>query len=194
MSTESHGISGTGALENTRTTWLRKYFPLVLTLAVVLLDQLTKQIIVNNIEPIYENGFVLQVFGDVVRIIHARNPGIAFSIGHSLAPVLRQVLFTVLPLLVLGGLLVYYVRSAEFTQLQRWALAGILGGGLGNLIDRVFRPAGVVDFIDVKFYGLFGMERWPTFNVADTSVVISGILLLVTILFQEGPRQDEQEG
>ena len=39
---------------------------------------------------------------------------------------------------------------------------GIVGGGLGNLVDRFFRKEGVVDFIDVKFYGLFGLERWPT--------------------------------
>ena len=61
----------------------------------------------------------------------------------------------------------------------------MLGGGLANMVDRVFRPQGVVDFVDVKFYGLFGMERYPTFNVADSSVVVGGILLLVTFLGAE---------
>lgn len=173
---------------------MRKYMPLFMALAILVADQLTKQLIVATIEPVYESGHVVEVFGNVLRIIHARNPGIAFSIGHALAPPLRTILFTAAPLLVLGGLFVYYVRSEEFTQLQRWALAGILGGGFGNLIDRIFRPAGVVDFVDVKFYGIFGMERWPTFNVADASVVVSGILLLATILVQEGRSNHEQEG
>ena len=57
---------------------------------------------------------------------------------------------------------------------------GIVGGGFGNLIDRFFRAEGVVDFIDVKFYGLFGMDRWPTFNVADSAVVVCGILLVIS--------------
>ena len=59
---------------------------------------------------------------------------------------------------------------------------GIAGGGFGNLIDRFFRAEGVVDFIDVKFYGLFGMERWPTFNVADSAVVVCGILLIISFI------------
>jgi signal peptidase II len=66
-------------------------------------------------------------------------------------------------------------------------VAGIIGGGIGNIIDRIFRPAGVVDFISVKFYGILGMERWPTFNIADSSVVVCCLLLLVTILF--GPKE-----
>ena len=60
-------------------------------------------------------------------------------------------------------------------------MAGIIGGGLGNLIDRIVRPDGVVDFITVKFYGIFGYDRWPTFNIADASVVGSVLLFLVTM-------------
>jgi len=89
----------------------------------------------------------------------------------------------VLPLLVLCLLVWYYLSSDDFTRLQRWAVAGILGGGIGNILDRIFRPDGVVDFISVKFYGIFGFERWPTFNVADSSVVVCCILLFVTIIF-----------
>ena len=73
-----------------------------------------------------------------------------------------------------------YFRSNDFTLLQRWGICGIVGGGFGNLIDRFFRAEGVIDFIDVKFFGILGYDRWPTFNVADMSVVICGILLLIS--------------
>jgi len=76
----------------------------------------------------------------------------------------------------------YYIKSEEFTGIQRWAVAGIIGGGIGNLIDRIIRTDGVVDYVSVRIFGLFGWERWPTFNIADSSVVVCSILLFVTIL------------
>ena len=82
-------------------------------------------------------------------------------------------------------ILVYYLRTNDLSRFQRWLLAAVFGGGLANMVDRVFRPRGVVDFVDVKFYGLFGMERYPTFNVADSSVVVAGLLLLVSFLAAE---------
>lgn len=154
--------------------------PLLLTLGIILMDQITKAIIVSNLPLVYDGGPIIEVIGDFLRIIHARNPGIAFSIGRDLPPALRTLLFIALPVIVLAGILWYYLRSDEFTPLQRWALGGILGGGVGNLIDRILRSGGVVDFIDVRIYGFLGMERWPTFNIADASVVVSGILLLLT--------------
>jgi signal peptidase II len=62
-------------------------------------------------------------------------------------------------------------------------LAAVLGGGLGNYVDRIFRRGEVVDFIDFKFYGIFGLQRWPTFNLADSTLVVGGILLLASFLF-----------
>ena len=74
-----------------------------------------------------------------------------------------------------------YFRSDEINPFQRWCVAGIVGGGIGNIIDRFFRPEGVLDFLDFKFYGLFGLERWPTFNVADSAVVVCGLLLILSV-------------
>lgn len=164
------------------------YAPLLLTLFIVILDQITKAIVVRTIVPIYEGGRIIEVFGEVVRLIHARNPGIAFSIGDGLPPAVRVVLFIVVPLLAMAGIGVYAWKSEEFSPLQRWFVAGILGGGIGNIIDRIFRPAGVVDFLDVKFYGLFGLERWPTFNVADSSVVVCGILLVLSMFIERSEK------
>jgi len=160
-----------------------KILPLILTGIIIIIDQITKAIIASN-WPASRGDVITDVFNnEFLQIIHVRNKAIAFSLGNSLPDAVKPVLFVVLPLLVLFALVWYYLRSDDFTNLQRWAVAGILGGGIGNIIDRIFRPEGVVDFIDVKFYGLFGMERWPTFNVADSSVVVCCILLFVSIIF-----------
>ena len=168
-----------------------RLFPFILTAAVIAADQISKAVIVATIE---KHTLGARIFGDFLRIIHTRNLGVAFSLGAGVSAGLRSVLFTIAPLVVLAALLVYYFRSDEFTKLQRWAIAGILGGGLGNLIDRIFRAEGVVDFIDFKFYGLFGMERWPTFNIADSSVVVCGIILFVSIIFAGKKEEAENDG
>jgi len=170
-----------------------RYLPLVLTAAVIVVDQITKALIVAHVERIEFAGYTIRVLGDFLRIIHTRNLGVAFSIGRGLADGTRRIVFIILPAIVLAGLLAYYVRVDDFTRLQRWAIAGIIGGGIGNLIDRIFRPEGVVDFVDVKFYGIFGLDRWPTFNVADATVVVCGILLVAGLLFQGNEANDEQE-
>lgn len=155
--------------------------PFTLTLIVILLDQITKALVVKYI-PIYTIG--AQFFGDFLRIVHVANNGVAFSVGDDMSLIMRKLLFGLVPLIVIILVIVIYFRNKEFTWLQRWAICGIIGGGLGNLIDRFFRQEGVVDFIDVKFYGLFGLERWPTFNVADSAIVVCGIILIVTFIVQ----------
>ena len=151
--------------------------PFILTLAVVLLDQLTKWLITVFI-PIH--GIGVSFMGGFFRIIHARNTAIAFSIGTDLPQALKIILFSAVPLIVLGVIAFYLLKTDSLTKLQRWAACGILGGGIGNLVDRIFRPLGVVDFLDVKFYGLFGLDRWPTFNVADAAIVVCGFLLVIS--------------
>ncbi|MDR0322251.1 MAG: signal peptidase II [Treponema sp.] len=156
-----------------------KFLPLSLTAFVILADQIVKMIIVKA-KPEY--GLIKDVFNNgFIWIYHVRNKAIAFSLGDNLPEVIKPFIFVVVPLLVLGFLLWYYFKSNEFSKLQRWAAAGIIGGGLGNIIDRIFRIDGVVDFISVNLYGLLGMSRWPTFNIADSSVVVSCILLFITM-------------
>lgn len=156
-----------------------KLWPISLAVLVIILDQITKILVMKNI-PLYTIG--AQFFGDFLRIIHVSNTGVAFSVGATWSETARRFLFSLIPLIVIGIVIAIYFRNNTWTKLQRWAIMGIVGGGLGNLIDRFFRAEGVVDFIDVKFYGLFGMERWPTFNVADSAVVVCGILLVVSFI------------
>ena len=157
-----------------------KLLPFSLTAAVISADQGVKSFIANNWP---QDRFITDVFGnDLLWIIHVRNKAVAFSIGDNLPDSVRPLMFIVIPIIVLGLLVWYYFKSSEFTTLQRWVFAGIVGGGIGNIIDRIFRPDGVVDFISVKFYGILGFQRWPTFNIADASVVVCCIILLISIL------------
>jgi len=157
-----------------------KLLPLSLTAFILTIDQIVKAVIVK-IQPLHP-AMIRDVFkNDLLCIYHVRNKAIAFSLGEGLPDFLKPVAFIAFPILVLGFLVWYYLKSNEFTKLQRWAAAGIIGGGLGNITDRIFRADGVVDFISVKIFGLFGMERWPTFNIADSSVVVCCILLLITM-------------
>ncbi len=164
--------------------------PLALTAFILLADQIVKAIIVK-IQPVHP-AFIKDVFNNnFLQIIHVRNKAIAFSLGDNLPEPVKRIAFVIIPVLVLGFLLWYYLKSDEFSKLQRWAVAGIIGGGFGNIIDRVFRPDGVVDFISVKFYGIFGFERWPTFNIADSAVVVSCVLLFISIF--EKPKVKKEE-
>jgi signal peptidase II len=165
-----------------------RLLPFSLTGVIIVLDQAVKAFIAGNWPP---NTYIRDVFGnDLLWIIHVRNKAIAFSIGDSLPAAVRQALFVVVPVAVLVFLVIYYLKTGELSRLQRWAVAGITGGGIGNLLDRIFRPEGVVDFISVKFYGLFGFDRWPTFNVADSSVVVCVFIFLVSIIAQKEKRDE----
>jgi len=158
-----------------------KLIPFSLTIFVILLDQITKNIVAKNIQ-LYNVKF--SFFDDIIRIVHVRNKAIAFSIGNTLPEEIRILIFSILPFVVLTLLVIYILKTDEVTLPQRWFLAGIIGGGFGNLIDRFLRPEGVVDFIDVKFFGIMGLERWPTFNIADSSIVVCGILLFISLFFK----------
>ena len=174
--------------------------PFILTAVIVLVDQITKAMIVRNVPLIYESGFAIEVFGNVLRIIHTRNLGMAFSLGTDLSPFVRFTLLVVVSGAVLVWLVATLYRSSETTDTQRWFLASIAGGGIGNLIDRIFRPAGVVDFVDVVWFGLdvrwpgfLAWERWPTFNVADSAISVGVLLIIGSILVDTAKRRATDE-
>ena len=164
-----------------------RLFPLSLSAGIILLDQIAKITVLNTVA---RTGPV-RVIGDFFRLIYVQNPAIAFSIGRGIQAGPRRALFALLPLVVIAILLLYYLLTRDpLTRFQKWCFGALVGGGLGNYVDRIFRPAGVVDFLDFRFYGIFGMERWPTFNVADMTVVIAGILLFISFLIPVRPTGD----
>ncbi|MGE4583973.1 MAG: signal peptidase II [Sphaerochaeta sp.] len=166
-----------------------RYLPLLLTVFILLLDQLSKAWIVAHIA---ENTVGYRFLGDFLAIVHVRNTAIAFSMGDSLPLMVKFLFFILVPLaLVVAVCIVYGSRKFTLSSFHRWVLALFLGGGIGNLIDRMFRDFRVVDFISVKVYGFLGFERWPTWNVADASLVVSGILLALSLLFEQPKKEGD---
>lgn len=165
-------------------------FSFALTAFVISADQVSKFLAVTYMEPY---SVFRSFFGDFLILRLVYNTGAAFSIGAGLGTVLRWSVLGILPLAFLIVLSIAYFKPNYFTGLQRWFICGIIGGGFGNLLDRFFRSNGVVDFIDVKFYGILGMERWPTFNIADASIVCCGIGLAVTFILQAVQKGDAKK-
>jgi signal peptidase II len=166
-----------------------RLIPLILSAGIIIIDQVAKIIVIHTVP----RGGGVRVIDDFFRIIHVQNPAIAFSIGRGIEEGTRRALFMLLPLAVIAVLFLYYLFTREpLTRFQKWAFGALVGGGLGNYVDRIFRPQGVVDFLDFKFYGIFGLDRWPTFNVADMTVVISGILLFISFLIPARPTRETQ--
>ena len=172
---------------------MKKALPLSLIAFVVIADQLSKAWIVSTIP---EGTVAYRLLGDFLWICHVRNDAVAFSMGAGLPEAVKAAAFIVIPL-VLMALVVASIFTdriiGKVTSFQRWCLAGIAGGGIGNLIDRVFRSFRVVDWISTDNYGWFGMERFPTYNIADAAIVISVVLLVASILIGEFRKNAKQE-
>jgi len=171
----------------------KRFMPFVLTTCILVVDQVTKLLVVKNIP---QGTIAKKFFGDFLWICHVRNTGAAFSMGAGSSDFVRIVMLIVLPLVLMSAI-AWAIASKKdlFTNTQRWFAAGILGGGLGTIADRIFRfDEGVVDFISVKFYGLFGLERWPTFNVSDSCVVVFVVLFALSVLFSGSGKESKKGG
>ncbi len=169
------------------------YLPFILTFVIIVLDQVSKALVVKYIP---EDTIGLSFFHNWLWIVHVRNDAVAFSIGSSFPLVAKVLLFIVLPLLIMafvGYIIVSRKERGEVSMFQRWCLAGILGGGIGNLIDRVFRHLRVVDFISTDMNGFLGYERFPTWNIADGTVVVCVILLLISFAFRSDKKRLKRE-
>lgn len=135
---------------------------------VIVLDQVAKWLAVKNLE----HKSDIKVLGDFFKLSFARNPGAAFSFATG-----STIIFTIVAVVVA----IVIVRTARTLTHPWWAacLGALLGGSIGNLIDRLFRSPGigtghVVDFIRFPHY--------PLFNIADMAIVGSAIVMVVMSL------------
>jgi signal peptidase II len=140
---------------------------LALAAAVLVADLVSKVIVVATIEP----GEDIRLLGGALYLTQLRNVGAAFSFAEG-----WTIVFSLVALVVA----VVIVRTARRMYSTAWAvtLGLVLGGALGNLIDRVFRDPGFLRGGVVDFLSVFGPDGsvWPVFNVADSAIVCGGIL------------------
>jgi signal peptidase II len=160
---------------------IKKLIPFSLAIGILIIDQITKLLVIIFL-PLHKS---VSVLGNLLLFTHVRNKAIAFGIGKNLPIEVQQVLFFILPLCVVVFLIVFLIKAKDIKPLQRWTLCAIVGGGLGNIIDRIFRPEGVVDFIDMDFFDIFNMKRWPTYNIADSTIVVGIIILIISMIVEE---------
>jgi signal peptidase II len=145
----------------------RRLSNLALALGVVVLDQATKALVVAKI-PLYRTIPVIPGFFDLT---HLQNTGAAFGMFAS-AGSARPLVVTLLAVAVFGGVLAWSLTSSTEDRLLQGALGLIMGGAVGNLVDRV-RFSAVTDFL--RFY--VDRWEWPSFNVADSAISVGVVLL-----------------
>lgn len=163
-----------------------------LAAVVFLVDQATKVMA----HAWLRDGAPVSIVPGFFNLSYSRNPGGLFGYFGDLPDPWRGLLLTVLPLIAILLIGVFLLRSDGAHRLTRVGLGAILGGALGNLVDRIVRGE-VVDFLDVyasapaladRLVRTFGTAHWPTFNIADSCIVVgAGLLILDT--FRPQPRE-----
>lgn len=144
----------------------------------LVLDILTKYVVAANLTysdriPVIEGFFYLT---------HVRNTGAAFGLFQNAPVAIRQTFFVGISTVAIAIIIQFFRKLAPRDRLSAFALGLILGGAVGNLIDRV-RLGEVVDFLH---FVLWGGYVWPDFNLADTWIVVGVSLLVLELLASEG--------
>lgn len=150
---------------------------------VILLDQLTKYLIRANLG----YGETIYVTKKLFWLTYVRNTGAAFSFSFG-DDALNKIVFIVVSSLASVFLLILIKKTKSKTELIAYTL--ILGGAMGNLIDRIFLGS-VTDFLWCDFPDWI-MHRWPVFNIADSSIVVAIVILVLYTLFWEKKKVEDQ--
>ncbi|HYX91659.1 MAG TPA: signal peptidase II [Myxococcaceae bacterium] len=187
---------------------MRRYLVFaIITLGVVVLDQWTKYLVVQNLTAHFDgqggaaerwrslyadpapppgNGYHFAPRGEVeiaqnfLRLRYAENPGAAWGLFHDLPARARGLLFHVVSLGAVAVISVYFTRLSG-RPAERWAMVGlplVLGGAIGNYVDRLSRSF-VIDFIEAHW---FDRAHWPSFNLADMAITAGVLCLMVDAL------------
>ncbi len=153
----------------------------LITLSTVVLDQISKVQIMQTMR-LHESIPVLPEFFSLTYI---RNPGAAFGLLASSGQTFRLVFFGLTSVFALGLLGMIFFRLRQDDWVGQLSIAGILGGAIGNLLDRV-RFGEVIDFLDFYVNGY----HWPAFNVADAAISVGVFFLILHFALEK----KEEEG
>jgi signal peptidase II len=148
--------------------------------AIVAFDQVTKAL-VDDFMTLHESRTIVE---GLVRLTYVQNRGAAFGILSEAGLPYQSVMFSVVSLLALLAIALYAWRMPVQSRLPQTALALVMGGAIGNLLDRA-RLGYVIDYVDVYW----GAHHWPAFNVADSAISVGVVLLVLDIL--RNPQLDE---
>ncbi len=158
-----------------------RYAFLLIGGGITLIDRLSKLAVMRWLP----QGKEIHLFeGELIWIQHVLNPGMAFGMRF-----IPPLMLAIISLVAVIGLVYYILKFPSLPANQGLPLSFVLGGAAGNLIDRLFYGK-VVDFISIDFPD-FIMYRWPTFNIADSAVLIGVFTLAITTLFEPKKNQDE---
>jgi signal peptidase II len=149
-----------------------------LIVSILVFDVVTKAVAEVALAP---RGVPREVIGDWVRLTLVYNTGAAF--GISLGPYSRWLFLAlaVVALVILGRL---YRQTPDNDRFRIASIGLVCAGAIGNVIDRIRHPMGVVDFIDIGV----GLHRWPTFNVADMAVSVGAFMLAWSLWAEDRAR------
>ncbi len=158
----------------------RLILALMVLLPCIFADQVTKELARQYLSTSLGESY----FHGIFRLTYAENTGTFSSLGAGLSDDAKFWLFTVATAVVLSFLLGYLLISKVITTYSLIGCSLMLGGGVGNLIDRVTNDGAVVDFMFVSFAGM----RTSIFNIADMAITIGIVLLSLSLLSRGGRR------
>jgi len=150
----------------------------LLSLAIVVLDQVTKVYVMETMR-LHES---IPVIANLFSITYIRNPGAAFGFLSTSSSSFRFVFFGLTSVFAVGLLGMIMVRMPKDDWMGRLSVAGILGGAIGNLLDRL-RYGEVIDFLDFYINGY----HWPAFNVADSAITVGVVFLILHFALEKEP-------
>lgn len=142
---------------------------IILSILFIFLDQVSKYLVINYLDK------EIMVIKNFFYLIYTKNEGAAFSILTG-----KRIFLILITLLVLGMIINYIIKNKSNKKIEVIAFSLVIGGSLGNLIDRVVRGF-VVDFISVKIFNY----NFPIFNIADSFICIGVFILLFISLRKE---------
>lgn len=155
---------------------------ILIIIAVIVVDVISKAAIIKE----YSLGRHDDFLNGFIRISLVYNEGGVFGIAQG-----HKTLFLVISIAVLTLLIAYYIYERNKTMMFNVSIAMILSGAVGNIIDRLIpMRRGVVDFISIGDDRFF---RWPSFNIADSSIVIGACLLILVFWLEERKRKKNEK-